>query len=670
MRSVRGAALIVLLGAAILSSAPRPRFTPRDKAYYKDAAIVNFVRPGLVVKITSASIAQDGTISTRFTVQDPQGLPLDRAGITTPGAVALSFIAATIPSGQTQYLAYTTRVQTSPITKVSATQAGTDAGGTFAQNGDGDYTYTFRTKAPANADRGATHAIGIYASRNLTDFDMGTQYSNVVFNFVPNGAPVTVIRDVVETASCNQCHNPLSAHGGARQAVELCVLCHQPQTIDPDTGNTVDMKVMIHKIHSGANLPSVVAGGKYQIIGFNQTVVDFSTVEFPSDTRNCTICHTPTAKQAANFMTQPTRAACGSCHDDVDFASGKNHAGGLPVQDDKLCSQCHTPQGENEFDASVVGAHTIPLNSQDLGGVLAKLQRVDNGTAGSHPTVTFSLLDKASKPVVASAMNRLTLVLAGPTTDYSTAISEDARKASGGANGIYTYTFAAAIPNGAKGTFSVGVEGYKNVILQPNTVKQQTVRDAIQNQVINFSVDNSPVALRRKVVDIAKCNSCHTALSVHGNNRNQIEQCVLCHNPTGTDADVRPANAGPPQGINLALMIHKIHTGEELTTDYTIYGFGGSVNNFNEVRFPGDRRDCGTCHVNGSENPPIKAALAVTDPRGPLNPVTPTTSACTGCHTDIAAASHALSNTTVLGEACSACHSANSEFSIGKVHAQ
>ncbi len=55
-------------------------------------------------------------------------------------------------------------------------------------------------------------------------------------------------------------------------------------------------------------------------------------------------------------------------------------------------------------------------------------------------------------------------------------------------------------------------------------------------------------------------------------------------------------------------MIHRIHTGEELTQDFTIYGFNGSVNNFNHVLFPGDLRDCLKCHVDGTQqvadNPP------------------------------------------------------------------
>jgi hypothetical protein len=113
----------VILGSALLVSSERPAFTQRDKAFYLDEKEASFVRPGLVIKITSADIASDGTIKTTFKLTDPKGLPLDRLGVVTPGNVGVSFIAATIPSNATQYTAYTTRVQTSPITSRSATQA-------------------------------------------------------------------------------------------------------------------------------------------------------------------------------------------------------------------------------------------------------------------------------------------------------------------------------------------------------------------------------------------------------------------------------------------------------------------------------------------------------------------------------------------------------------------
>src|SRR6185503_10589811 len=102
-----------------------------------------------------------------------------------------------------------------------------------------------------------------------------------------------------------------------------------------------------------------------------------------------------------------------------------------------------------------------------------------------------------------------------------------------------------------------------------------------------------------------------------------------------------------------------------------IYGFGGSKNDFGEVRFPGDRRDCAACHVNGSEQLPLQEGLQqVKDPRGLINPVGAITSACTGCHVSRSAASHALANTSALGESCAVCHGPDAEFSVNKVHAR
>src|SRR5271157_1123604 len=108
--------------------------------------------------------------------------------------------------------------------------------------------------------------------------------------------------------------------------------------------------------------------------------------------------------------------------------------------------------------------------------------------------------------------------------------------------------------------------------------------------------------------------------------------CVLCHNPSENDASQRPnatvkaQQSLPPQSVNFALLIHKIHTGDKMRTqfgtDYSIVGFGGSFNDFGAafasvpssipdtgVLFPtmdstgatGDTPKCYVCHVNTSE---------------------------------------------------------------------
>ena len=286
-------------------------------------------KTGVVPKIQSAAIAKDGTITVRVTIVDSNDLALDRLGAVTPGPVSMSFIAAYIPAGQSQYVSYTTSVSkpTLNLTMPPQTQAANDSGGTFATNSIGDYTYTFKTKAPATFDATVTTSIGVSAQRDLSaygTFDEWSETGNDVFNFVPNGSPVTVTRSIATTADCNQCHDPLIGHGGSRLKVELCIMCHSPQTINADTGLTMDMKVLIHKIHMGSSLPSVIAGTPYRI-WHRGAWSDFSTVVFPQDVRNCTTCHGADAPQADNYKTNPSAVACTSCHDDVNLATGVNH---------------------------------------------------------------------------------------------------------------------------------------------------------------------------------------------------------------------------------------------------------------------------------------------------------------------------------------------------------
>jgi OmcA/MtrC family decaheme c-type cytochrome len=124
--------------------------------------------------------------------------------------------------------------------------------------------------------------------------------------------------------------------------VNLCVMCHTPQNVDPNTGSTVDFKSFIHRIHMGSSLPSVVAGGTFEITTSFGTS-NYSTVVDPSSAQRCEVCHQQTtgAAQATAFMINPTRVACGSCHDNVNFATGANHSGGFQL-DDTLCAPTAT----------------------------------------------------------------------------------------------------------------------------------------------------------------------------------------------------------------------------------------------------------------------------------------------------------------------------------------
>jgi OmcA/MtrC family decaheme c-type cytochrome len=132
----------------------------------------------------------------------------------------------------------------------------------------------------------------------------------------------------------------------------------------------------------------------------------------------------------------------------------------------------------------------------------------------------------------------------------------------------------------------------------------------------------------------------------------------------------------PAETIHFKVLIHKIHRGEELQNEYTVYGFGGTPFHFNEIRFPGDLRDCNKCHLAGTNLLPMPLSLLPTlDPRGPMrglaDPTMPITAACTACHDSSKAADHSAAMTaTGMREACVSCHDENTTFAVSKMHAK
>src|ERR1043165_8045772 len=101
-------------------------------------------------------------------------------------------------------------------------------------------------------------------------------------------------------------------------------------------------------------------------------------------------------------------------------------------------------------------------------------------------------------------------------------------------------------------------------------------------------------------------------------------------------------------------------------------GHNQSVNNYNEVGYVGDRRDCEQCHLPGTYNLPLpETASSQVSPRDYMNPMPATSGACLSCHTAKSAAAHAsLMISPKLGESCAACHGVNGEASVAKVHAR
>jgi OmcA/MtrC family decaheme c-type cytochrome len=664
--------------------------TTQLEFYLGDDGIA-YIRPG--VKITVASITdvapgKKPVLDVYFT--DDFDQPLDRLGKVTPGVISASWVLAWYDPATREYTSYTTRnvrtPENSPRPGTTTVQAAADAGGTWTDLELGHARYTFGTAIPANADLTKTHTLGLYSTRNLTDILGKNYYFNLETDFRPDGVAVTDVWDKIHAKSltCNNCHDPLSAHGGSRRDVKLCVLCHSPQTIDPDTGHTMDFEVLVHKIHTPG-----MQQEPYVIWGNQQSIHDYSEVTYPQDVRNCANCHegraaAEKATQAHLWYTAPTRDACGACHTDVNFATGEGHHGVPPQTDDSQCANCHIAVSGDEFDASIKGAHTIPAKSKQLKGLSISIGAVTDLAPGKKPTVVFTLKNGDGTFVDGTKLSTFSPILAGSTIagaekSYTWYKREDARATAvfNATAGTTTYTFTNAVPNEAVGTWTISADVRRSVTLKRGDDKADiSVNESLINP-IKYVVVTGDLPARRTVVTLAQCNQCHDALSLHGGQRNNTDECVICHNPKESDVSRRPANAGQPESISFNRMIHRIHTGKELTQEYTVFGFGGTGFDFTEVTFPGDRTNCAKCHTTNSYKLPLPTGISpVTTLRDFFTPQGPGTSSCLGCHDNSDAAAHAYLNSVVFpgatnpSEACATCHGTGKDWAVEKVHAK
>ena len=331
--------------------------------YFADATII------------SATANASGVATVSFTVKDEAGDP-------APGITGMDFgIAALFPaSGGESFNKWVSYVYNTATVSGSydltppnapgtqAEQAYRENGGTFTDYGDGSYSYVFDTDlstvtTPVSSvdityDRSFTHRVSVM----IGGHSGATADAN--FDFVPAGGAITETRDIVQTDTCIKCHGvEFHGHGGDRLTMENCVTCHNAAGgSDPEGGALMDMTVMIHKIHAGGELASIPGvdgivfddpatpgtdesadNGAYIWWGYRGSDHSWEKTAFPAVIQNCTACHEGAGTDVANWMTVPSRLACGSCHDDVDFTSVADHN---PAQaNDNNCDGCHSAAG-------------------------------------------------------------------------------------------------------------------------------------------------------------------------------------------------------------------------------------------------------------------------------------------------------------------------------------
>ena len=329
---------------------------------------------------TPAAVA--GTV-VEFSLTDSSNRPVTAL----PAGASVSFALAklTVDGSNTAWKSYINRVgaitgannvgsgpgNTPAITTptVQATTQGNAAA--VVALGGGNFRYTFTntgvtTPEAVPFEAGLTTRVGIQVSGG------GLAPANIIHDFRPDGAAVTTSRRVATTTSCHDCHvGDFGFHGSsARTDVEYCVTCHNPGSIDPNSGNSVDMANMVHKIHAGRNLPSVEAGTPYIIWGNQGSRHDYSEVGYPMLTeglKNCRKCHNAgiaSTPEGDNWKNRPTMLACGACHDDISFVSPapagqRLHTGGA-LANNNTCASCHSPASIETYHITVFPTENNP----------------------------------------------------------------------------------------------------------------------------------------------------------------------------------------------------------------------------------------------------------------------------------------------------------------------
>ncbi|MFH0980312.1 MAG: hypothetical protein V2A79_02075 [Planctomycetota bacterium] len=202
------------------------------------------------------------------------------------------------------------------------------------------------TAAGTPLDAG-TYTVFMYGRRLTPTLQQREPALSDTFDFAFGAAgPIEPYAGTVESASCNACHGVLAFHGNAREGVKTCLACHTAGTQDGGTDESVDLRIMVHKLHNARNLYEVTSGGAYEMNG-NSGISDFSHLlisSMPGEAAECHECHTTDAwknpPERPNMRTW--MVACTSCHDAPETAT---HVGAATADGTftEACAACHGP---------------------------------------------------------------------------------------------------------------------------------------------------------------------------------------------------------------------------------------------------------------------------------------------------------------------------------------
>jgi hypothetical protein len=588
---------------------------------------------------------------------------------------------------------------------------------TLVEGPAGTYLLT-SNKLAADAPAGTTTQRGVV---RIALSGYNTVVKTYDFALSDPATPVAAGKDVVNDASCKECHGyGVTIHGYGRNDTKVCVVCHSPNYNATIADHEADMVTMIHQIHTN----------KADILGalhVSEHGENWPTLAYPGTILNCAKCHN-TVAEADNWKNQPTKVACDSCHNTVTFDGVESVGinGGavthLAVGDNSMCSTCHQALGTAGSLTDIVTVHTPAANDDasqrlveaEITGVVVD---VDGGV-----TVSFSVTESGvAKTDVTAAGTAFTLAKLVPSTtgtpsywqsylskvrtkDATMAPVIQGRNESASAdlgiftnNGDGTYTYKFKLLNSdtfnADGTGDIrdithahnntsdALGGNYTATALPTLMYPVTYQPELTHRVslsltgiktnafLDFVPDGVTVAETRNIVSREACDKCHGDSRLHAGFA--LEYCLGCHNQNSYDPFSGPTDLGvltpadpAPTGnsaVELERIVHKIHMGKDLEKGFVING----THDYSGLQYPsGVPYDSRTPNASACKVCHDESNAAMTEAGNWQYG----TRACGSCHDSDLATAHISANTVNGFATCTLCHAPGRVAPVEEAH--
>jgi OmcA/MtrC family decaheme c-type cytochrome len=458
------------------------------------------------------------------------------------------------------------------------------------------------------------------------------------------------LRDHVTNEGCNGCHGPYPAWSEKFRHYAVggpdCQICHAQatrttQVIYPDDTRTfvvednvafgTNLTEYIHGIHNSHNMPPDRVYYRTAEPDATADAEDRYSVGYPSDMRNCKVCHSTEAQREAAASAPVSYYLCMTCHKNWDgFVA---HSTGEPIfadtdthrnlTKDTDCTVCHRVGGLAPSFVETSDFHNY-FESVDTHydsfyrGTDISFDNPDNvafaitGVTVSGDNVAFTWtaekLGAAVDPCNDNTNDGPTFQQLGAYLAYAKGddwVNEFVGSSPGqpaGARNLFTSLSTVCDNTNVATTtglqLAAGTDYAKTVLLAIGGKPVDRFAPADEDTYIRVPsptyafnrANGSAAAARRDAVNTEKCLACHQGtLYQHGGDRVDNEQlCVICHNPSSADknnrldrfqivdADGNVNTAATYDGkanesYDMRVMIHAIHGIEKRQNPWVVY---------------------------------------------------------------------------------------------------